>query len=339
MDDLPCATRHDYQYLLHTPRGLNGHRQTRNSRWVGSQIELDRLAARQHGVFSVSQARELGLTRGQINYRLETGRWVRIAEGVYALASAGVSWEGRLQASLLSNPGAIVGGRSAGVLHRFPDFRRGKPEILTSFSSDSRSRVARVIRSRHFDKVETTTARGFPVSTIAETILTLSLTESPVTIERIVDDQLVSGRLDVAEFNPILERLEFARQPGLGALARIVRSRGHTGYQPPTTELERLLYRLLDRPEVPGHERQLPLSFPTIRATVDAFIPTWRMIVEADGRRWHTRRADFERDRARDNSAAAEGFIVVRFTYTMLKDNPDACLETLLKTGSWRKTG
>lgn len=262
-----------------------------------------------------------------------------MAEGVYALASAGVSWEGIVQASLLSNPGSIVAGRSAGVLHRFPDFRRGKPEILTSFSSDSRSRIARVIRSRHFDKVATTNVRGFPTSTIAETILTLSLRESPITIERIVDDQLVTGRLEITEFDPILERLEFARQPGLGALNRIVRARSHSAYQPPTTELERLLYRLLDRHELPAYERQLPISFPRIDATVDAFIPIWRMIVEGDGRRWHTRKADFERDRSRDNAAAAEGYIVVRFTYAMLKNNPDDCLETLLKTGSWREKG
>ena len=281
----------------------------------------------------------MGLTRGQINYRLDARRWIRIAEGVYGLASAGISWEGRVQAALLSNPGAIVGGRSAGVLHRFPDFRRGKPEILTSFSSDSRSRIARVIRSRHFDKITSTKIRGFPVTTIAETILTLSLRESPVTIERVIDDQLVSGRLDITEFNPILERLEYARQPGLGALTRIVKSRSHSGYQPPTTELERLLYRLLDRPEVPGYERQLPISFPRVEATVDAFVPMWRMIVEADGRRWHTRKADFEKDRARDNAAAAEGYIVIRFTYTMLKNNPDDCLETLLRAGSWRKSG
>lgn len=299
---------------------------------------MDQLAARQHGVFSAAQAREVGLTRGQINYRLETRRWIRIAEGVYSLASAGISWESSVQAALLSNPGAIVGGRAAGVLHCFPNFRRGRPEILTSFSSDSRSRIARVIRSRHFDKVATTNVRGFPVSTTAETILTLSLRESPVTIERIVDDQLVSGRLDITDFNPILERLEHARQPGLGALTRIVKSRSHSAYQPPTTELERLLYRLLDRSEIPGYERQLPISFPRVEATVDAFIPIWRMIIEADGRRWHTRKADFERDRSRDNAAAAEGYIVVRFTYTMLKNNPDDCLETLLRTGSWRET-
>lgn len=51
--------------------------------------------------------------------------------------------------------------------------------------------------------------------------------------------------------------------------------------------------------------------------TVDAYIPRWRLTIEADGRRWHTRKADFERDRRRDNAAAAHGLVVL--------DSPTRC--------------
>jgi very-short-patch-repair endonuclease len=60
------------------------------------------------------------------------------------------------------------------------------------------------------------------------------------------------------------------------------------------------------------------------------------MIVEADGRRWHTRQADFERDRRRDNAALALGLVVVRFTYKMLVTEPDYCLRILLDAGRKR---
>lgn len=299
--------------------------------------ELDRLAARQHGVFSRGQAMALGMTRSQVDYRLDQSRWVRLSNGVYALASARSSWERQLMAALLGHPASVAGGRSAAVLHDFAGFRRGRPEILGPFPGKSRCSIARVIRSRHFDKVSTSIIAGFRCTTIAETILTLSLRESPSTIEQVLDDQLAAEKLKIDEFGPILERLEFARQPGLPALRRAVSRRSADAYQPPTSLLEKLLYQLLSRPEIPRHDRQLPIAYERLDATVDAYVADWSIIVEADGRRWHTRVADFERDRARDNAAAAAGLIVVRFTYRMLKDNPNECLETLVKAGAWRQ--
>lgn len=173
---------------------------------------------------------------------------------------------------------------------------------------------------------------------MAETILTLSFRESGAVIERIIDDRIAARALEVTDFDPIFERLYKARMRGLPMLRGIVAARDHEAYQPPTNELERLLYDLLESDELPGYERQLPIQYPSLAATVDAYIPSWRLIAEADGRRWHTRKADFEKDRARDNAAAAAGLIVVRFTYRMLRDDPDACLQTLLQTGRWRET-
>jgi very-short-patch-repair endonuclease len=69
----------------------------------------------------------------------------------------------------------------------------------------------------------------------------------------------------------------------------------------------------------------------------DAFIPDWDVIVEADGRIWHARVSDFENDRARDNDLAAMGFQVIRFTYSMLKNDPERCIQTLLAVGSNRR--
>ena len=63
---------------------------------------------------------------------------------------------------------------------------------------------------------------------------------------------------------------------------------------------------------------------------VDAYLPTWELVVEADGRRWHTRASDFEKDRARDNRLQAAGYKVCRFTYRDLTDDPNDCIQTLL---------
>ena len=67
--------------------------------------------------------------------------------------------------------------------------------------------------------------------------------------------------------------------------------------------------------------------------TVDAYIHEWQLIIEADGRRWHTREADFERDRVRDNLATSHGIAVLRFTYRMPTQTPEHCVNMILETG------
>ncbi len=44
-----------------------------------------------------------------------------------------------------------------------------------------------------------------------------------------------------------------------------------------------------------------------------------RRIVEGDGRSWHARVADFERDRARDHEAQRIGIEVSRFTMDQIR--------------------
>jgi very-short-patch-repair endonuclease len=305
---------------------------------VGVSASVDQLLATQHGVISRDQAIQSGLSHHQIRSLLETGGWVRLDANVYAVRSAPRNWERQITAAVLSRPSAFVAGRSAGYLHGFPGFRQGRPEILVPFPGNARSPLARVIRSRHFDRIDCVRVEGLIATTVAETLLTLSLRESWGTIERVVDDQLASGRLTIADFDPIFERLENARQRGLPMLRTIVGDRRHDAYQPPTSELERLLYGMLESETLPPFDRQVPFKYPTIEATVDAFLPAWNVIVEGDGRRWHTRRADFERDRDRDNAAAAAGLLVVRFTYRMLKQDADRCRQVLIDTGQWRQT-
>ena len=284
------------------------------------------------------QALESGLTEAQVSHRLETGIWLKLVTGVYAASSSTPTWERQLHAAVLSHSGCLVAGRSAGHLHRMEGLREGRPEILVPFDGNGRSPIARVIRSRHFESISTQIVRGFPTTTIAETILTLSLRSYPSAIERIVDRELAARRFAIHEFDPILQRLEYARQPGLATLRRFIGSRVETAYQPPTSELEVHLYSLLDSPQLPPYRRQLPIDFDNVTATVDAYIPVWRLIIEADGRRWHARQADFERDRIRDNAAAEAGLGVVRFDYRMLTKDAEGCLQTLLKTGHWRQT-
>jgi very-short-patch-repair endonuclease len=45
-------------------------------------------------------------------------------------------------------------------------------------------------------------------------------------------------------------------------------------------------------------------------------------VIEADSRRWHTRKRDFAVDRQRDNDATLAGWRVLRFTWADLTKRP-----------------
>jgi very-short-patch-repair endonuclease len=62
------------------------------------------------------------------------------------------------------------------------------------------------------------------------------------------------------------------------------------------------------------------------------------VIVEADGRTWHTRLEDFERDRQRDAEAAAAGFQTLRFTYHQVLHEDRWVRRILIETGARRVT-
>lgn len=296
--------------------------------------ELDVYAARQYGAFSLDQARKAGFTARMIHTRVTGGAWIRLAPSVYALASAPPKWERQMAAALLSREGAVAAGRSAAYLHEFEGFGETKPVIMIGEDGNARSPLARVIRSKRWDQVERVRRRGFPVTSEAETIVTLARELGPDRLEALVDWVIARKTCTVDEIDRVVDAARGAA--GLARLRPILEYRLPDAYQPPTSETERLLYRLLGHPFLPAHTRQLPIRYPSAEATVDAFVPSWRLIVEGDGRRWHTRRADYERDRIRDNEATAHGYAVLRFTFGMLRDDPAHCLDILLRTGQAR---
>lgn len=296
---------------------------------------IDEYASRQYGTFSHQQAQKAGFSSRMILTRVQNGAWIRLAPSVHALASAPPKWERQIAAALLTREGSIVAGRSAAYLHEFDGFGPGRPVIMIGPGGNARSTLARVIRSNRFDQVGRQRKRGFVVTDEAETAMTLAAELDRDQLEALVDSLLARKSCTVDQLRQVVDSNVGAR--GVARFRPIVAYRLPDAYQPPTSELERLLYPLLDDPRLPPYTRQMPMSYQEVDATVDGYIDLWRLIVEGDGRRWHTRRADMARDRIRDNEATADGYAVLRFTYEQLRDTPEKVIDTLLRTGQARQ--
>ena len=297
---------------------------------------LDVYAARQYGTFSRDQATHVGFTAKMVETRLRSGSWIRLGPLVYALASAPPKWERQMAAALLTKNEAIVAGRAAAYLHGLDGFSAPRPVIMIGLEQNAVSPLARVMRSGRFGSMHRVRRRGFIVTDESETMLTIARDISAERLEKVVDWALAAKVCTPADLSRVV--MASTGVPGVAKLRPIVAQRLAGSFQPPTSELERLLYHLLDDQTLPEYTRQKPIEYERLVATVDAYIPTWRLIIEADGRRWHTRKADYDRDRMRDNEAAAHGLGVLRFTYENLRHTPDDCRDLLLRTGRARRS-
>lgn len=90
---------------------------------------VGRLATRQHGNVSRSQAYGFGASKTACDRRLASGLRLPTAHpGVYRLSTADVSWKQRLHAAVLAATDAPASHRSAAALH---GIREGWPDELT----------------------------------------------------------------------------------------------------------------------------------------------------------------------------------------------------------------
>jgi hypothetical protein len=271
---------------------------------------IARLAKRQHGAFARRQVLALGGTDRMISRRTLTGRWVRLAHGVYALSDHPATWSRTLMAAVLGEPRAAIGGSAAAALHGLSGFRPGRVTIVVPPGSNHRSSVA-VVRERA--DMRSTVVDGIPVLTVCDTLFEVARASTGTMLTRALDDALSRGVVTVEELQARYLDLRPRRQRGLGLMRRLIAVRGD-GYVSPASELEGRLYAVLDRPGMPAYVRQARLPWAPDQR-VDALLVEAQVIVEADGRRWHSRVDDFERDRARDRAAAVHGHRTLRYTW------------------------
>jgi very-short-patch-repair endonuclease len=265
------------------------------------------VAARQHGVVSVSQLREVGLSEDAIQGRARLGRLHRLHRGVYAVGHRALSFEGRAMAAAFAVRGALVSHRSAAALWGMLPVGPGPIEVsITSRTGPRRRHGIRVHRPRSLSSEQMIRRRGIPVTTPARTIFDLRRTATPVEVRRAVRQAEALGL-------------------SLGPEGCADRTR---------SELEHHFLRLCRRHDLPVPEVNVRLG-----ARVADFL--WRdqqLIVETDGYRYHRGRAAFEDDRARDLELRALGFEVLRLSHRQVTEEPGRVAtvirEALRKTGA-----
>jgi very-short-patch-repair endonuclease len=277
------------------------------------------LARAQAGVISRRQLRECGVTEYAVRGLVGRRELTALLPGIYAPRPVPASSRQRTWAAALWS-GGVVSHRSGGQFWELPAPRSTTVHVRVDQRSHPSAPGVRLHRLGQPSQ-PVTLFDGLPVTSRPDTIVDLLRSESAQVARNLLDRSLQQRWID-------LEFLESAVDQGWGmagnAQLRRLIAQAEPGAE---AESERRLHLLLRRARLAGWVAQHPVRLSGGFAYLDVAFPAKRLAIEVDGRRFHDERSDaFERDRARQNELVALGWVVLRFTWRMLVDDPSGVI-------------
>jgi very-short-patch-repair endonuclease len=285
------------------------------------------IAAAQCGVFSRAQALAAGYTDKRIRHLVTMGTWLRCHPGIYCLAGVATSFDMNAWIAVLAaGPEARLSHRTAGTLSRLD----GTPQPVRFDASVPWRRrprsVPRVtIHRTRLCADDVAVCRGFPVTSVARTLVDLGRSLPIETGSRIIADALRVGRVSVDALEVCIA--------GLSGCHGIDLARRALAAADPKLEsvLEHELLALLRRAGLnPVAQYVVTVGGRTI-ARVDFALPGIRLAIEADGYGTHALHLGFERDREKAADLQLAGWNLLSFTATQIRQQPDRVIDTVLK--------
>lgn len=295
------------------------------------------LLSLQRGVISRDQALELGFSPYSVRWRVRTGQWRRLHRGVYAAFTGEPPREAMLWAAVLrAGPSAVLSYHTAAELDGL--ITAGSTAIHVSVAGGRHPRPApglvlhrseRVRQARH-------PASAPPRTRIEETVL--DLTQAAATLDDAFSwlARACGGRFTtparlqaaMASRNRLRWRAELSSAlAGIGDGVHSV--------------LEHRCARDVERAHgLPRPERQARVRRGARTEYRDALYRRYGLAVETDGRLAHAGEARW-RDIRRDNAAAADGIITLRYGWQDITQRPcDVAAEiaTVLRRRGWKGT-
>jgi hypothetical protein len=270
------------------------------------------LAKAQHGHFARSQLLAVGLGRGAIDGRIESGEYVRVHRGVYGIAPRRDDPVSRAAAAVLAGgPGAVLSHGSAGTLWGFLRYWTFPFEIIAKGERERPGITTH--RCRSLKPRDITRQHDVPVTSPERTILDVAPRLPRKQLTRMVNDARLSGYVHLASLGDVVARNRC--HPGAKLLEPFVQDRANptrSGFED-DFKLFAARYGLptpLINVKVNGYE-------------VDAYFPDHHLIVELDGHNYHADPEAFERDRERDAENLKHGLRTVRITTTRFTQTPE----------------
>jgi very-short-patch-repair endonuclease len=287
------------------------------------------IAERQAGLVSIWQLREVGVSDSTVLREVAAGRLHPVFHGVYSVGHRYLTAHGRLLAATLAcGEGTVVSHGTAAWLYGLSDWQPRQVDVIAPVEAGRK--IAGV--KRRFVPVpggrEVWRRSGVPVTSPARTIVDCA-GSNPRGVAAMIEQASVQALLDV----PAIDRvLDGPRRRGTRHLLRVLEP--WRRYRPGIKIRSRMEAKLLPRlteAALPIPETNARLRIGGSTYEVDFLWRAEKLVVEADGGRFHDNPAAGSRDSERNHALAEAGFELPRLGWEDLRDRPEAMMATLTR--------
>jgi very-short-patch-repair endonuclease len=276
------------------------------------EAKLGRLATAQHGVVGRRQLLELGFGEGTIKLWLRAGRLHHLHREAYAVGHRQVNQRGLwLAATLACGEGALLSHRSAAALWALVRQRGMKTDVTAPRGRQFRPGRLRIQLHRgRLHEGDGTIKAGIPVTSVARTLFDFAEVAQFHHLEQAWEEADRLKLLRLGEVERVCER-GYGRRALKPTRRLLAGARAVTRTRSP---LEDRFQRFCRHFDLPPHSTNVEV----LGKEVDALWPAAKLIVELDSWEFHSHRAAFQRDRARDTRLLVASYRTIRVTHERL---------------------
>ncbi len=290
---------------------------------------LESHARRQHGLFTLAQAREAGYSRSVIARRVASGEWEEIERRVFRSGPAGPPpWRQRLLARAFAWRGVASDASAGALYHLLPE----ADPLSIAVSRSSRTRSNAGARSTGaLPARDLTTVDGIPCTTPARTVIDLGTCLPRDVFEDVLDLALVRHVVTPQRLAARAVELWSPRRSGCAAVLALLDVRSPEIVRARNLWEARVLraFRALG---IPDPRCNHPVFVGGRRRYIDFAWPDQMVAVEFDGFEPHAgSRRTFDDDRVRQNDLVDDAWRVYRLTSTALTTRPRVSLRPVAR--------
>ncbi|MDQ3758568.1 MAG: type IV toxin-antitoxin system AbiEi family antitoxin domain-containing protein [Actinomycetota bacterium] len=290
-------------------------------------MKVARLAAEWEGVLDLAELRSCGLDRHAVRWREQNGRLHRLHDGVYAVGHPNVSLKGQFVAAFKAcGSKCPISHRASAAQLSIRDWTHRDIEVTSTDGVDHRHRGIEVHRSSLLTRSDCVIRDRMLATNATWTVVALAAVLPRTELRRAVREALRLKIVSVRGILALLERLGPVR--GCRALREIL-----THALPTRSELEDVVLGAIVSGGFVLPEVNEPLLLGGRKVIPDFMWPEQRVILEADGARWHGDALSRADDAERQALLEAHGFTVLRVRWDQAVGTPRNLVARLARAG------
>ena len=199
--------------------------------------------------------------------------------------------------------GAVVSHEAAAEMHDLPEAARGLAVVTVRVRKTYRFPDVTVHQSTDLTDDQVIELDALPVTSPVRTGVDLAARMGPLQVGRIIDHIVLKKQGSLDDVCDLVLKVARHGKPGMKCMHKVLEARAGGSFLG-ESQLEAMALRFFREWGLPEPVAQMALPWRSpAQGRVDFAYPEIRLIIELDGRAWHSTLEAFESDRMRDNHA------------------------------------